>query len=138
MIFMRFLSLIFFVFITSFLMVSCTDSVNIPKGKLGVLLEYGKVEGHAEGPSVLNPTKLVGSVVIFDKQGSFSLGGWDFIYEIKDPEIFYSKTGLHNGLMNMLNENYSQADQGVLDYVNDVIRERSIPITVKQKGRSES
>lgn len=74
--------------------------VQIPKDHYGVLVRMGEAVDAASGPTQINRTKVVESVVIFPKEQELvftAANGTRFvmILEVVDPRKFYIETGGH-------------------------------------------
>jgi hypothetical protein len=86
---------IYYLFIAMFLLVGCSQSIDVPKDNYGLLLKMGKIEKTVSGPATIEKGFIFEQVKFISKKDTLELARGKFVvhYSVKEPERYYQKIG---------------------------------------------
>lgn len=111
----------------------CSRSIEVPEGKFGVLMRFGKIENYVSGPGVIDKAIITESVVFIDKDGEVLIQGGAFRinYTVTNPKQHYIRFGVGREVLGQFIDNkLAEEDKENLDILN-VIKSMDLPISIK-------
>ncbi len=77
-----------------FTLTACSESVEVPEDKFGILFRMGEIETSISGPATLEVNPIGSNVLLVKKEDEIVLGNGEFIirYRIVDPKKYYLVT----------------------------------------------
>jgi hypothetical protein len=88
---MRLISILFVLFTLS----ACSEIVEVPEDKFGILFRLGEIKTSVSGPATLEINRILNTVYLVNKEDKIVLGNGKFVirYKIADPIKYYLNAG---------------------------------------------
>lgn len=111
----------------------CSRSIEVPEGKFGVLMRFGKIESYVSGPSVIDKAIFTESVVFVDKDSEVLVqnGAFRITYTVTNPKQYYARFGSGQARLQQLIEKKIAEEGKEKRNLLDVIKNMDLPISIK-------
>ncbi|MDH5785111.1 MAG: hypothetical protein OEZ16_05800 [Chromatiales bacterium] len=120
---------------------SCTQSIDVPTDKYGILFRLGKIENTTLGPSKLQKTVFIESVLLINKTYTVELieGQYSIKYTVIDPEAYFKEVRGNNSILVLLEKELAKhalSGQSITskEQLHKIIENMNLPIIIDKNA----